>query len=313
MKSLLRRLAQTFGVYEALGLVISKFQGWPKGIRVRRETNADFRVSHSDGRSILISNRHAIYLSDMVAYFDFYHGAVSPNEKNEVHYEKPAWHTLPRGGRPFYFTSYAESESTLDLYSGLAEIKPGDVILDVGACCGLTSLEFGRLVSASGHVYAFEADPHNFAALEKNVTKAEVKNVTIEHLAVWKESGELKFQADGTAGARVASVSARHDAMVTVKSTTLDDYIARRQISHIDLLKIDVEGSEAEILASSLTVLRHFRPTLIVELHPVHDIWTTEACQRILEAENYRTRVVSQPGTACPLMIATIDHDNMPR
>ena len=304
MKSFLRRATQALGLYKTLGRWIARFQGLSKGIRIRHAAGGDFQVKHADGRSIFIGRRHAIYLSDMVSYFDFYHGAVRANERGEVHYEKPAWQALARDGRPFFFTSYAESEGTLDLYSSLAPIRPGDVVLDVGACCGLTSLEFGRLVGEAGHVYAFEADPENFAALEKNREKAAAANVTIEHLAVWKETGELKFQADGTAGAGVAAVSARQDSLVTVNSTTLADYIARRNIDRIDLLKIDVEGSEAEILASSRAVLRQFRPALIVELHHVHDVWTTEACRAILEAEAYQVRVVPQPGTISPLMIA---------
>jgi FkbM family methyltransferase len=304
MKGLLRSVAQKLGAYEALGVGLARLQGLKRGIRIRHNGDANFQVSGPGGRSIFINQRHAIYLSDMVTYFDFYHGAVQPNEKNEVHYEEAAWQTLS-DGRPFYFTSYAESASTLDLYFQLVDIKPGAVVIDVGACCGLTSLEFGRVVGDSGHVYAFEADPGNFAALEKNGTRAAMPNVTIEHLAVWKESGELQFQADGTAGARVSAVSARQDSVVTVRSITLAEYIASRGITRIDLLKIDVEGSEAEILGSSRAVLREFRPALIVELHPVHDVWTTDACRKILEEENYTTRIVPQPGTACPLLAAT--------
>jgi FkbM family methyltransferase len=305
MKALLRNTAQALGLYEALGVGVARLRGFSKRIRIRRNKAGDFEVRHADGRSIFIGQRHAIYLADMVAHFDFYYGAVRPNERNEVHYEQPAWQSLASDGRPFFFTSYAESESTLDLYSSLTPIKPGDVVLDIGACCGLTSLEFGRIVGEAGRVYAFEADPGNFAALEKNLARSGAANVTIEPLAVWKETGELKFQADGTAGARVSEVSGRQDSTVTVKSITLSDYVARRKIGRIDVLKIDVEGSEAEILAASRAVLRQFRPALIVELHPVHDVWTTEACRQILEAEQYEIRITPQPGTECPLLSAT--------
>jgi FkbM family methyltransferase len=278
-------------------------QGLKIGIRIERTADSNFRVRDAKGRSIFIARRHAIYLSDMVTYFDFYHGAVRANERNEVHYEEPGWQTLI-DGRRFYFTSYAESASTLDLYFQLVNLEPGDVVIDVGACCGLTSLEFGRVVSESGRVYAFEADPGNFAALEKNLAESGLRHVTIEHLAVWKETGELQFQADGTAGARVSAVSSRHDSTVTVRSITLADFVASRSLRRINLLKIDVEGSEAEILDSSRAVLREFRPALIVELHPVHDVWTTGRCQAILKEEKYQAQIVPQPGTVCPLLVA---------
>jgi FkbM family methyltransferase len=304
IKAYSRKLAQKLGVYEALGIGIAHFRGISRRIRILRTDDLNFQIVDDRGRSIFVNRRHAIYLSDVVSYFDFYHSAVVADKNNEVHYEKPAWHSLPGDGAPFYFTSFAESPSTLELYSQLAEIKPGDVIFDVGACCGLSSREFDRIVSDSGHVYAFEADPENFSALEKNRAKSDMRNVTIEHLAVWKESGELQFQSDGTAGAGVAAVAARHNSTVTVPSITLADYIARKKIDRIDLLKIDVEGSEVEILSSSISILRQFRPALIVELHPVHDVWTTNACRTLLEAENYQTRIVPQPGTTFPLLVA---------
>jgi FkbM family methyltransferase len=292
-------------LYEPIGIAIARAKGLSRRISIGRTESGDFAVRHADGRSIITGKRHAIYLVDMVAHFDVYHGAVRANERNEVHYEKPAWQMLASDGRPFFFTSYAESESTLDLYTQLAPIKPGDVVLDVGSFCGLTPIEFGRRVGESGHVYAFEADPENFAALKMNVERSKAANVTIEHLAVWKETGELQFQADGTSGASVSDVSPRRGSLVTVKSITLEDYVARHDIRRIDVLKIDVEGSEAEILASSRSLLRKFRPAVVVELHPVRDEWTTEACRRILEAEGYRTQVCPQPGTHCPLMAGT--------
>jgi FkbM family methyltransferase len=303
-KGLLRSVLQATGLYETAGIAIARAKGASRKISIARTAGGDFAVRHADGRTIIIGRRHAIYLADMVEFFDFYHGAVKADAKNEVHYEKPAWQTLPSDGRAFYFTSYAEAESTLDLYSSLAPIKPGAIVLDVGACCGLTTIEFGRLVGDTGHVYAFEADPENFAALQMNLKQSGAANITIENLAVWKETGELKFQADGTAGASVSDVSPRTGSLVTVKSVTLADYLARRNLTRLDVLKIDVEGSEEEILASSRELLRHFRPSIIVELHPVRDVWTTEACRKILESEGYRTQVGPQPGTHCPLMAA---------
>jgi FkbM family methyltransferase len=305
VKGIVRSVLQATGLYETAGIAIARAKAASRQLKITRNRAGDFAVRHADGRAIIIGKRHAIYLADMVEYFDFYHGAVRADAQNEVHYEKPAWQTLASDGRAFYFTSYAESESTLDLYSSLAPIKPGAIVLDIGACCGLTTIEFGRLVGDAGHVYAFEADPENFAALQMNLKQSGAANITIENLAVWKETGEIKFQADGTAGASVSDVSPRSGSLVTVKSITLADYLARRNLTRLDVLKIDVEGSEEEILASSRDVLAKFRPNVIVELHPVRDVWTTDACRKILEAEGYQTKVGSQPGTHCPLMAAT--------
>ncbi len=48
-------------------------------------------------------------------------------------------------------------------------IKPGDIVLDIGANIGYYTLIFARCVGPTGHVYAFEPDPGSFALLQKNV------------------------------------------------------------------------------------------------------------------------------------------------
>jgi FkbM family methyltransferase len=304
MKRLIRQLSLALGLYESLGVLVAKMQGFYRGIRISRDAAGDYRVRDRAGRVIVINKRHAIYLADMVLYFDFFFGAVTPDAKNEVHFENPAWQTLPGFDGPVYFTSLAESASTLDLYQELVGLKPGDVVLDVGAYCGLSSIGFARRVGEAGRVYAFEPDPENFAALQKNRESFGLKNLSAEKFAIWKESGTLEFQADGTAGASVGTVSGRRNSTVQVNATTLGDFAASQALPRIDLIKIDAEGSEADILLSSRALLRQFRPALIVELHPVHDVMTTEACQAILKEEGYEMRIVPQPGTSCPLMVA---------
>ncbi len=85
-------------------MAIARGKGLSRGISIARTDSGDFAVRHTDGRSIIIGKRHAIYLADMVAHFDFHHGAVRPNERNEVHYEKPALANAG-GGRTARFTS----------------------------------------------------------------------------------------------------------------------------------------------------------------------------------------------------------------
>jgi FkbM family methyltransferase len=305
LTAIARPILQGLGLYDTAGVWVAKYKGASRGIRITQNAARDYQVSDGHRPTVVIGRRHAIYLSDIVVFFDFFSGAVEPDEHNEIHYEKPGWH-VPRGRKePFFFTSFAESRDTLELYSKLVPIRPGDVVFDIGAYCGLSSLYFAENVGETGHTYAFEADPGNFAALEKNAEKSGLKNLTIEHAAVWKESGTVEFQADGTAGASVLSVSTRSNATVKVNSVTLADYIAAKSIQRIDLIKIDVEGAEVEILDASRAVLRQFRPKLIVEVHSVRDVMTTGACVSILEKEGYATSIVPQPGTDFPLMVGT--------
>jgi hypothetical protein len=56
-----------------------------------------------------------------------------------------------------------------------------------------------------------------------------------------------------------------------VRTITLRDYVAKNNISKIDVMKLDVEGAEVDILRSSREVLARMKPLLIVEFNKVAD------------------------------------------
>jgi len=89
--------------------------------------------------------------------------------------------TLLRDG---YFEPY---ETTLIE----SEIRPGDVVLDIGANIGYYTLIFARLVGERGRVYAFEPDPTNFRLLKKNVRANGYQNVIFVKKAVADSSGSM--------------------------------------------------------------------------------------------------------------------------
>jgi FkbM family methyltransferase len=303
MKQFLRGRAQAWGLYEPLAIGIAKLQGLFRGIRITRTAESHFGLRDRHGRKMFINRRHAVYLLDFVKYFSFYFDGVIPDANNEVHYENPGWHTPCRWGRPLYFTSFAESAEVMDIYLKHSGVKPGDVVFDLGAYCGLTALGFAEQVGKDGHVYTFEPDPENFVALKKNLETSTVTNVTAENAAIWKESGHLQLQAEGTVASMVLSLAPRTHSTIEAISITLADYLSSKNIDKISLIKLDVEGAEVEILASSREVLKKFRPVVIVEVHLVHGAMTTAACRAILEEEGYRIYEVPQPGTTSPLIV----------
>jgi protein-L-isoaspartate O-methyltransferase len=69
-------------------------------------------------------------------------------------------------------------------------IRPGTVVLDVGANFGQMTVLFARLVGPRGHVHSFEAEPFICDVLNKNVEANGVREiVTIHRGAVWHTSG----------------------------------------------------------------------------------------------------------------------------
>jgi FkbM family methyltransferase len=306
-KNFLRRHAQALGWYEGIGMSLARLEAWRRSVRISEPTENAFCLTDRRRRKLFLHRRHAIYLVDFVKYFDFFFDGVVPDANNEVHFEAPGWHTPRHWGRPLFFTSFAESEEITGIYLEHAGIQPGGVVADLGAYCGLTSLAFAKKVGATGRVFAFEADPGNFAALRTNLEKYPEAQVTAENVAVWKEAGEVRFQAEGTLGSSIESFSHRTNATVAVRAVRLPDFLAAQKIERLDLIKMDVEGAETDILATCRDLLRRFRPVVIVEAHRPHGVSTADACAAILHEEGYRTYQVLQPGTKSPLVVGKPD------
>jgi SAM-dependent methyltransferase len=63
--------------------------------------------------------------------------------------------------------------------AGLMQWKAGTVVADIGAGDGTYSFETAKIVGASGHVYATEADEAKLKELRENIAKRRITNVTV--------------------------------------------------------------------------------------------------------------------------------------
>lgn len=128
----------------------------------------------------------------------------------------------------------------------IRKTKVGDTVVDVGAGIGTYTIPLALKVGSSGHVYAFEALKANFELLERNVKLNELANVTAVHGAVTDKTGTLSvpFFPIRPGGIGNYSLASRSDERTTIPSYALDDFFSERGFTHINLLKIDIEGSE---------------------------------------------------------------------
>jgi FkbM family methyltransferase len=126
---------------------------------------------------------------------------------------------------------------------------PGEVILDVGANVGLFTL---RQALRGARVYAFEPDPDAFWRLQSNVAA----NRTPGRVDVFR-------RALGARPGR-ATLARSHETVLTrvlpgahgeVDVATLDQVVGELGLPVIDLLKLDVEGDEANILRGGVRAL----------------------------------------------------------
>ena len=174
--------------------------------------------------------------------------------------------TLPGGGRFEYPLASAIGE---DLFAGWFEpaevafvvrhLRPGDVVLDVGANAGLYTVIAARAVGDTGHVYAFEPDQRAVALLRRNVALNGLKNVTVIEAAVSDQTGEREFAAASDIALSSLAAIQRDDQHIqgwrTVRTIRLDDAIASHAIAGVTFLKIDVEGAEKLVIDGAPNLL----------------------------------------------------------
>lgn len=142
----------------------------------------------------------------------------------------------------YYFRSF--DDEILAFLEGY--LKPGQVVVDVGANIGIYSAFAARRVAAEGRVFSFEPNPDVFRRLAVNAPTANVRRLA---LAVGSAPGTvgLRLNAD-TAKSSVVDHGAT-DAVRDVPCVTLDEFL-REHIGggRIDYLKIDVEGFDYDVL-----------------------------------------------------------------
>ena len=134
-------------------------------------------------------------------------------------------------------------------------------IIDGGANIGV-GCRYWKLLYPKAEVLAFEPDDKNFVLLQKNLEG--LTNIRAEKKALWSSHGVLKFKAVGGEGGHVADAKSHAgiDQIVKVPSFRLRDLLNRK----VDLLKLDIEGSEMEVLRDCRDLLGNVE-RIFVEHH----------------------------------------------
>ena len=149
------------------------------------------------------------------------------------------------------------------------EIRPGDVVIDVGANIGYYTLIFAKLVGNMGKVIAFEPEPKNFEILKKNISINKLTNVILEQKIVSNTNKKTKlFLANSGIVGHHTNPTKNSTNFIEVDSITLDDYLVKNNMSKkINFLKIDVEGAEIKVLEGAKTILRNDKIKIFTEFN----------------------------------------------
>jgi FkbM family methyltransferase len=141
-------------------------------------------------------------------------------------------------------------------------LREGSAFVDVGANIGYFTLLGSRLVGPQGSVVSIEPAPPNFELLMKNVRLNAAGNVECFSLVASDRSGPAKVKAFERRNSGSFHVA---DEGFDCEAVRLDALLNGRKV---DVIKIDVEGTEDRVLAGLQETLRRWRPVIIFEYAP---------------------------------------------
>ena len=180
------------------------------------------------------------------------------------HLHKWTLHAMNYGGG-----SYIESSGEAWVLENLRNLLGGNVpkvVFDVGANVGTYSL-FACKCLPEANVYAFEPLPEAFERLRENVQDAGNIHVFNIGLSSANAAADIySYRIAGQPNSALSSLNQRRGiqykgievaSAVPIQLCTLDDFCESNGISHIDLLKIDVEGHEFAVLTGADRALQH--------------------------------------------------------
>ncbi len=166
------------------------------------------------------------------------------------------------------------------------------VFVDVGANVGKYTVKLGNQLKNKGTVIAVEPEPVNFKALQKNVKLNNLENVFLENVACSDSNGFAEFYIDvmGNYGGAHSLIKKTKN-KIKVKTRRLDHIIDKLKMENIDLIKIDVEGAEANVLKGASNVLKKYHPKIIFESWNKKQL---ETVKNVLKPFNYKIEKIDK-------------------
>ena len=146
-------------------------------------------------------------------------------------------------------------------------LATGATFVDAGASIGFFTLLAARCVGPSGTIIAFEPQPAAAASVRRNALLNGFENVRVVEAALTSEAGAGLIVGVGKATAHLADQTPGRGHTLRVDATTLDRFLAGRPEIEPSLVKIDVEGHEANVLDGMYDTLSKHRPAILIECH----------------------------------------------
>lgn len=166
----------------------------------------------------------------------------------------------------------------------IENINEPKVIIDCGANIGLSAVYFKNKYPNST-IIAVEPEHSNYELLVRNTVKYD--NIHCLEGGIWNKSTNLEIKDIGLGNWGFIIEESDIETNNSIKAYTIDDILTKFQIEQIDILKIDIEGSEKELFSTNFN---HWLPKtriIVIELHDRLKVGCSKALFNALADFNY--------------------------
>jgi FkbM family methyltransferase len=137
-------------------------------------------------------------------------------------------------------------------------------IIDGGGNIGLTACFFATKFPKA-IIITVEPDTENYKLLQLNCKP--YSNIHTLQCGIWKNNTNLKIE-NTHVGNNAFTVTETNEATAeTIKAVTVSAVMEQFNMPHIDVLKLDIEGSEKEVFEENFETWLPLTKVLIIELH----------------------------------------------
>ena len=156
-----------------------------------------------------------------------------------------------------------------DVYSIMTDlIHDGDTVFDIGANVGWYGIKLNKHFK-NIDLYSFEPLQANYSKLLSNFELNGLKTNKVFNLGFFKENTQLEFYLDlenNKASSLTNLRGTSHVEKVICEVVRLDDFVTQNNITSVDFIKCDVEGSELFVFEGAKETLKQFQPIVLTEM-----------------------------------------------
>jgi FkbM family methyltransferase len=155
-------------------------------------------------------------------------------------------------------------------------VADGDLVVDIGAHTGDTTVPLAFAAGVNGTTIAIEPNPYVYKILEENVKLNSAKtNIVPFCIAATETDGSFTFQYSDAAfcnGGYLASIENqrhRHNFPLEVEGRNVEALLRGQfadKLARLSYIKIDTEGYDKAVIRSIMGILKEFRPVIVAEV-----------------------------------------------